>query len=166
MTSIINFLNKLLNPICNVFVRAGGMVIAAMMFLTFFDVGLRYFLSKPIIGSVEAVKLLMALMVAFSISYTALKKGHIRVDLVLTYVPKRVTRILDIFCYGASTILYVLICWQTFLKGSGMYYSKETPMVIPIPIYPFVFFLVLGCILLVLVFLKDTLAAIRGEEMK
>lgn len=166
MTRTISFLNKILNPVCNAFSQIGGVIVIIMMFFIFCAVLSRYLFSKPVTGDVEYTQFLMVLVASLAISYTALNKGHIRVDLILTYVPKRVTRILDIFCYSASIIFYILICWQNFVGGFGLYANQRTPLVLPIPIYPFAFFLAVGCILLVLVFLRDVLESIRGEAKK
>jgi len=99
--------DKIINPVFSIFGKIGGIVVTVMMFLTFLDVSLRYFLNKPIHGSLELTEFMMALLVSCSLSYTASKKGHIRVDLVLHYASKRVSRIIDVFTYAISAAFYI-----------------------------------------------------------
>lgn len=162
MTKTINFIDKIVNPTCEIFVRIGGLVVAVMMFLTFIDVLLRYVFNSPLTGSIELTEFMMVILFSFSVSYTALKKGHIRVDFLFGYFSQKVNRVLDMFSYAIATILCILLCWQVFINGQAMYASKQTSPLLFIPIYPFIFLMVIGCALLVLVFIRDTLVSIRG----
>lgn len=165
LSKIVSFLSRIVDPASRAFVAVSGTVVAVMMFLTFFDVLLRYIFNRPITGSLELTEFMMAMLVTFGLAYCALRKGHIRVDLVLMYVSRRTQRALDVLAYLVSMVFYILITWQVFLNGKSLLASKLTSSVLFIPVYPFVFLLVLGAALLVLVFLRDTMESI-SEVMK
>ncbi len=158
---LVAFLSKVVNPLSGVFGAAiAGTVLASMMFLTFFDVAGRFLLNKPIDGSLEVTEYLMGLLVGFGIGYCALKKGHIRVDLIMQYTSPKANQWFDVFAYGISCIFYIFITWQTWIYGFGKIESKMTSAVLLIPVYPFVFAIAVGAAFLVLVFLRDFLQSI------
>jgi TRAP-type transport system small permease protein len=162
---VVAFLSKIVNPLSGVFgVTVASIVLSAMMFLTFFDVAGRFLINKPIDGSLEVTEYLMGVLVGFGIGYCAIKKGHIRVDLILQYTSRKANQWFDVFTYGASCIFYIFICWQTWVYGFGKVASKMTSAVLLIPVYPFVFIIAIGAAFLVLVFLRDFLQSI--EEVR
>lgn len=134
-------------------VAATGLIV--MMVLTGVDVMMRYFLNRPITGSMELTEFLMSLTIGFGLAYCAFKKGHIRVDLVLIYVPDKVQKILDIIAYVVSFGFYCLIVWQTFENGLSTMQSKITSASLLIPVFPFIFLLTIAMAILTLVFLKN-----------
>lgn len=165
MTKVVHFLTIVISPVARVGVSISSVVIACMMFLTGADVFLRYVLNKPITGSLELTEFMMSITVGFGLAYCALRKGHIRVDLLLIYLPKNTVKVLDAVAYFASFCFYCLIVWQVFLNGRSLMESKLTSSVLFIPVSPFVFLLVIGTAFLALEFLKDTLESV-GEVIK
>jgi TRAP-type C4-dicarboxylate transport system permease small subunit len=166
MATIVNFLTKIVTPISRWGVTVSATVVAAMMFLTGADVLLRYVFNRPIMGSLELTEFMMSMTVGFGLAYCALKKGHIRVDLVLMYVPRKAQRIMDVIAYVTSFCFYCLIVWQVFLNGRSLMGSKLTSSVLFIPVYPFVYLLVIGAAILALVFLKDIFESIHEVRRK
>ncbi len=157
-----NYLSKLINPLIGIFgIAVAGVMLTSMMFLTFFDVAGRYVLNKPIFGSLEVTEFLMALLVSFGLGYTALNKGHIRVDLIMQYTTRKANLWFDVFAYGISCIFYVLIAWQAWVYALTKMTSKMTSSILLIPVYPFIFALSVGAVFLVLVFLRDLLKSIE-----
>jgi TRAP-type transport system small permease protein len=162
LTKIVGYLTKIVNPLSGIIgLTIASVMLASMMFLTFFDVAGRFILNKPIAGSLELTEYCMALLVSFGIGYTALRKGHIRVDLLLQYTSRKATLWFDIFAYGISCFFYVFIAWQTWLYAMAKVASKMTSSVLLIPIFPFAFAISVGAAFLVLVFLRDFLKSIE-----
>jgi TRAP-type C4-dicarboxylate transport system permease small subunit len=124
----------------------------------------RFLLNKPINGSLELTEFAMGLMVAFALGYCALRKGHIRVDLLLQYTSRKTTLYINIFTYAVSAIFYIFLGWQTWLNAGSVKASQLTSSVILIPVYPFAFLVSIGAFLLVLVFIRDFLQSI--EEVR
>jgi TRAP-type C4-dicarboxylate transport system permease small subunit len=148
-----------------------GVMLTAMMFLTFLDVAGRKLIEwsfvreylpflKPIDGSLELTEFMMALLVAFGFAYTAMHKGHIRVDLFMQYATPKIRLFLDIFAYGVSFIFYAILVWQSWLSAWSGISSRVSSSVLSIPIYPFIFLVVIGAAILVLVFLRDFIRSI------
>ncbi len=137
------------------------------MFLTGVDVFGRYVFNRPIMGSSDITNILMAMVVSFGFGYCALKKGHVRVDLVLGHLPFRARKVLDAVAYLASFGFYCVLIWQVTLYGRSLMESKMSPTsVLAIPIYPFIFLFVIGAIILALVFLRDTVQSIYEVTKK
>jgi TRAP-type C4-dicarboxylate transport system permease small subunit len=101
-------------------------------------------------------------MVAFALAYCAKHKGHIRVDVIMQFVSARTNAWLDVFANGLSLIFYILIAWQTCLNALDVIQIQLTSSVLFIPVYPFIFILVIGALFLILVFLRDLLKSIEG----
>jgi TRAP-type transport system small permease protein len=166
-------LSRIVDPLCSVVGAViAGTMLAGMMFLTFADVAGSQlakwgFLSdhtdffKPIIGSQEITELMMVVLVAFALAYCALHKGHIRVDVVLTYTSVKATHWFNIFAYGISSIFYAFIVWQAWAYAWDNISTHTVSSVLLIPIYPFNFLVVIGAAITTLVFLRDFLKSIQ-----
>lgn len=175
LSRTIFYLSKVLDPLAVVGAVIACASLAAMMFLTFFDVagtqlgkvGFIHNLTdffRPIIGSQEITELMMVVLVAFALSYTALRKGHIRVDLVMQYTSKKANHWFDVFTYGFSCIMYILIAWQAWVYAFDNLDTGVVSTILSVPIPPFNFLLVIGAGLAALVFLRDFLKSI--EEVR
>jgi TRAP-type transport system small permease protein len=121
-----------------ILVAIGAVALAVMMFLTAFDVVMRYVFNQPVKGALEVVEYLMAILVSFSIAYCAEQKGHVTVDLIMAGFPKRVQAFFNFLTNLLALGLTVLICWQCILYIISMHSSRLTSAVLLIPAYPFV----------------------------
>lgn len=156
------FLTKLNRPLV-VFVKYAALwILAMMMFLTFTDVLLRYIFNSPVPGSAELIEFMMGIVVTFSVAYTAHKKSHISVDLVLVYLKERTRKLIGCVTSFLTLILFVLICWQTFVLITEDYHSKIISAVLYIPVYPFITAVAVGFLTLCLVLLTEFLSLL-GE---
>jgi TRAP-type C4-dicarboxylate transport system permease small subunit len=164
-------LSKVVDSLSRFGAALAGTMMAAMMFLTFFDVAGRQIggwsfvarhtsFFKSIIGSYEITGFMMLLLISFGLAYCALFKGHIRVDLVLQYTPKKVSLWFDAFASGIACIFYAFLVWQSWLTAWDYLADKSSSSVLIVPLYPFVFLLVIGASFLVLAFFRDFLQSI------
>jgi TRAP-type C4-dicarboxylate transport system permease small subunit len=144
-------------------IAAGAVV--AMMCLTCADVILRIF-RLPIPGTYEIVGLLGSVVIAFSIGYTSVEKGHIAVEFLVQKFPVRVQTYIDTLNDLISMFLFGLITWQSIVYASDLQQSGEVSLTIQMPIYPFVYGIALGCGLLCLVLLLDFVKSLKriGEK--
>jgi TRAP-type C4-dicarboxylate transport system permease small subunit len=157
---IVTYLSKVIDPVVRYASVISFIAVAFMMFITFVNVLGRAMFDFPIKGYFETVEFSMALMTIFGIGYCALFKGHVRVDVVSSFVSKRANSVMDIFAYGIAFIFYALITWQGFLNGISNLQDGLTSGVLRIPIYPINFTLVVGAAFLTLIFFRDFLKAI------
>lgn len=165
-------MSKIVDPLCKVGGAIGGFALAYMMFLTVIDVLGRAIGSSdaihkvmsfigPVPGSLEMTELMLGILISFGLGYTALKKGHIRVDLLLQYTSQKQTRWFDVVTYLLSFILYCGITWQAWNNGFSLYANHLSTANLHIPIFPFPFILVLGAAIVALVLLRDLLKAVE-----
>jgi TRAP-type C4-dicarboxylate transport system permease small subunit len=137
----------------------GAGVLALMMFLTVADVCLRMF-DKPILGTYEMTEYMMAMLVAFTIAYCAINRGHVNVDLVTTRIPERPRAILSIFTNLICVIFFSLITWKSFGQAVILLGSGSVSPALLIPVFPFVYIISIGFGLLSLVFILQLFESI------
>ena len=150
-------LNKVIRPVSKWFHSIGVGILAVMMFLTAADVALRYVLNKPLLGAFDLTEYMMAIIVSCGLAYCAIKKGHVKVDLVVSRFPQRVQAIIDTITGLLGLILFSLISWQCFVYMKLQLASGVTSSVLLIPVFPFVGVVGLGSALLTIVLLSDFL---------
>jgi len=126
-------------------------LLLAMLFLTVTDVFLRYFLNRPIVGSVELTEMLMAGVVFFSFAYCTMTDGNVKVELFVNHLPQRAQWAFDIFTYLLSLGLFILITWQSFIEMRRVFQIQMESELLHIPYYPSYIVLIVGSIGLCLV---------------
>lgn len=94
----------ILRVISTVITSIAAIALLALMALTFADVVGREFLNKPLTFSVELTKLAMGLIVCLAFGTTTMAGRHISVDLVQSFVGKRVFGVL----LRASSLLLMI----------------------------------------------------------
>jgi len=149
------FLTIIASPTARVLNSVASGVLAGMMVLTGIDVTLRYILNRPITGSYEITQFMMPIVIAFGLAYCALAKGHVRVDLVTSRLPKRPQAVMNSFACLVFLGLFILITWQSLLRAKGMIHTGLTSEVLLIPVFPFVLAVSAGSAVLCLVVLRD-----------
>ncbi len=144
-------------------IAAGAIV--AMMLLTSTDVILRLF-RHPIPGTYEIVGLLGAVVIAFSLAYTSIEKGHIAVEFLVQKFPRNVQLFITAINDLLSTFLFGLIAWQSILYASDLKQSGEVSLTLQAPIYPFIYGIAAGCGLLCFVLILEFLKSLKriGEK--
>jgi TRAP-type C4-dicarboxylate transport system permease small subunit len=130
-------------------------VLAAMMFLTFADVCLRYLFNSPILGAPEMIELMMAIVIPFSIAYTAQKRMHISVDFMVERFPASVRGLLDCLISLLVLGLFLSVTWQSFLYVVDEYEANLTTATLYIPVFPFIVMVSVGFLSLTLILLED-----------
>ena len=139
-------------------------MLALMMFLTFADVFLRYVFNRPIPGAAELIEFMMGIVVTFSVAYTAHQKAHIGVDLFIERFSDRTRMLIGCITSFLTLVVFILMCWQTFLLILEEYHSKIVSAVLYIPVYPFVATVTVGLLVLCIVLLAEFLGLL-GEVL-
>ncbi len=97
------------------------------------------------------VSLIAVLVAAFPIASTELAGGHVRLDLGLVFLPKSLQKFCRFLANVLSLGLVVLLIYASVRFGIKMLVTHEATMTLAIPLFPFVFAFVLGCLPLLLV---------------
>lgn len=126
-----------------------------MMCLTTLDVFLRFLFNSPIAGTVELTELMLVVVALFGMAYVGIKKGHVRVELIISRLSPRVQAFINAIISIVSSILFFLITWQSAVHAKAIAVRNLTTTVLYIPIPPFVLVVAFGSALFALVFLID-----------
>lgn len=148
--------------LARLFGRISMVSLAMMMVLATVNVLLRSVLNNPILGTYEMVGLLASLTVFFSLANTEVQKGHITVTMVLTALPRRVRMIMEIVVSLFSAGVCFLIILEGVIYGSECWKAGEVTSTMEIPLFPFVYGLAAGFLLLFLVFLLNIDAVVKS----
>ncbi|MBA7671135.1 hypothetical protein ES703_79286 [subsurface metagenome] len=155
LSKVAGLLDTVINPVSRLFHIVGVGVLVAMMLLTTGDVLLRYVFNRPIIGSYDLTQYMMTIVVAFTLAYCAVKKGHVKVELVVERFPPRVQVIIDSVTSLLSLGFLSLITWQSFLYAKELFNSKIVSSVLRIPNFPFAYLVSFGVACFTLALLVD-----------
>ena len=136
-----------------------------MALVVFGNVVGRYFLNKPLLGTVELAELMMVVIAFFSIPYTEKVWGHVRVDVVISRLSRRTQAILASIAFFISTGTFAVISYKAIVNA--IYYAHhllEATSVLFIPIAPFMSVMALGCLVLTLKLLAHLFHPLPPEE--
>lgn len=138
----------------------GSLTLILLMLLTAADVGMRYFLNRPVSGAYELSMFMMAVIVAAGIGYCASKDDHVKVDILVGTLPARARAAVDSVTWFLSTVFLALIAWQSALYSKTVYEDGTTSPDLLIPTYPFMGVVAVGTAVLCIVFLAQFLDAL------
>ena len=138
-----------------VLARIGCLALFLMMGLTVVDVFMRHAFNAPILGSFEITRYLIVILIFAFIGHTQSQKAHVNVDIFVNAFPKKVQGFIDLFNYTVTLILMILVTWKGFEKAVESMADGDSPMNLPVPEYPFVFFLAFGCGIMCIELVRD-----------
>jgi TRAP-type transport system small permease protein len=133
--------------------------VVALMLLTAADVLGRYLFNHPVPGAFELTEYLGVIFVASSIACAAVRKAHVDVDILMIHLPVRVQLIAAVFGGIISFAMFAIVSWRSFVYSVAQYDANYYSPFLHVPTYPFIFIIGIGCALLSLVILTETVAA-------
>lgn len=133
----------------------GAFFIAAMMILTTVDVFLRYVFNKPIGGVAELCAIMLVMVVAAALGWTALERGHVKVDLLMEHLPKKVQYVVDALMYLlALGIFGLMTVWTT----GELFTPQDSSSILRVSLTPFMWIfwvgLVVFCICIIVMIIE------------
>ncbi len=157
--TVMVFLEKVSNLLNRILLGVAGFFVAAMILLTCANIFLRL-VWRPVGGTFELMGYFGAVVTAFALGYTQMKRGHVAVDILVQRFSKRTQRILtgvnDTFCM----VFFAIVAWQIAKYGVTLCKTGEVTETLRIIYYPFAFAVALGCAVLALVFLTGLLKSV------
>lgn len=156
--SKINFLSRLMGiiAIC---------VLVLMMLFTVLNVVMRAFFNSPIPGDVELIEVGMVCVGFLGLAWCALRGMHISVDLVVSFLPKRIQAVFDSFGYLIGLGISILLAWRGFLEGIGNRDLNSLSATLGFPMYPFYWVVALGygvlCLAILVLLVRSLSEAIK-----
>jgi len=149
LTKIADMLNRILTFMA-------GLILIVMVLLTCANIVFRLFW-VPISGTYELMGFSGAMLTAFALAYTQVKKGHIAVDVLVNVFQPKTRWVLAAVNNGMCFVFFILAAWQLTIKANTLRTTGEVTETLRIIYYPFTYMVALGCGVLALVLLTDFL---------
>jgi len=147
--------------------QIGQVALAAVMFLIVANVLMRI-PWKPVPGTVELTEILGAVLLTMGVAYCQIVKGHIFVSVLVERFSPRVQGIIDAFTAIIALFFSSALAWETVVFAGRMMKRGYATAHLLIPIYPFIYLVGFGFVMLAIVllrdFLKAVILAVKGSE--
>ena len=151
---MIRILDKISLYLNRVFVCIGGLFLVGMIMLTCANIGFRL-VWVPISGTFELMGYSGAIVTAFALGYTQMKRGHISVDVLTGTFSPKVKTVLRTINTAVCLVFFIIATWQITNLATILWKTGEITETLRIVYYPFSYGVALGCAVLSLVFLID-----------
>ena len=143
----------------------GGVLLFAMVALTFAHVVLRYAFSDPIKGFVDLGQVLLVFLVAFTVAYSGRTGGQIAVELIDGLVGGTVLRRVEVAVRLAGAAMILILAARLVGDGPKAQENGEATTTLGISFEPFFYALGLGVALYGAVLLLEAAALIAGRDV-
>lgn len=138
----------------------GMFLLIPMMLLISTEVTTRFFWDRPIPGTLELSSYLLSIFVLLGIAYTQQAKGHVRVTMLTTRLPRRLRLVLEMFTTILSLLIIAVLAWQGWVVGME---ERAVSDMLRIPQLPFRLLVSVAGLLLALELFIDLIDA--GMEL-
>jgi TRAP-type C4-dicarboxylate transport system permease small subunit len=127
-----------------------------IMLLTVADVVMRYFFNAPIPGTTELTIYCVIVAGFLGLSWCAVQKAHLKVDILINYFPVRVRKIINIVMLVLAMTVVPLVAWQSFAQSEIIRMEHVLSDFLKIPAFPFyiiigISFTLLGLVVITLI---------------
>jgi TRAP-type C4-dicarboxylate transport system permease small subunit len=158
------FLDKLSHFLNRFLIWIAGCFLGIMILLTCANVFLRL-VWVPLRGTFELMGYFGAVVTAFALGYTQIRRGHIAVDILVLRFSKKIRRRLNGINNLICMTFFAIVAWRVTGHAWTLCQTGEVTETLHIIYYPFTFAVALGCATLSLVFLTGLLKSfLQGEE--
>ena len=145
------------------FIWGAGICLAAMILMTCANIFLRL-VWIPIRGTYELMGFFGAIVTAFSLGYTQMKKAHTRVDILVDSFSNKTQVILNAVNQFICTIFFVVAGWFIAKYAATLWRTGEVTETLRIVYYPFTYGVAGGCFLIALVMFVEILKLFYGTR--
>ena len=153
-------IGKILNAVVRWLRWAAGVLLVAMMGLSCLDV-LGNAFGHPILGTIELVGLMAALLLAFSLPAAHVHKAHIGIDLLRSKMPPRMRRINDMMVHAITAVFFGLVSWQCLLYAQELRKTGEVSTTLQLPLDCILVAMALSCLILSLTMVREVFTSGR-----
>ena len=141
---------------------AGGLVLFGLMLLVIYEINMRYFCGRPFRGGYELTELAMSVIVACGLPYTAIKGGHVSVDIFGRWLDSPGLRWLSALVHLTGAVVLAYVAWRSYLHAMGSLRWGDLTNMMRIPKYPFQLGVAVSAGLFALVLALETLRSLAG----
>ena len=164
-----NRLSRLLEPVALVILLVGGLGLVVSTFLGTADVVGTQMFGLPVPGATEITESTMVLIVFGALTYTQIRRSHIRVELIYMRAGARGQAAMDVFASLMALLFFSLLLWQAMNEALfSIQIDEATFGLVRMPLWPARIVLAAGTALLILQLLLDLVVdldrLIKGGE--
>jgi TRAP-type C4-dicarboxylate transport system permease small subunit len=141
----------------------GGAMLLGLMVLTVMDVTLRYCFNAPLYGARDVAKLMLLVMVALSVAYSARTGGQVVIAFFSRRMGPRLATASEAGARLAAIVMLAILARQLWVSGKTAAMFGETSLALQIPYGPFYWVLALGMLLYALVLVLELLLIAQGR---
>lgn len=156
---------RFIDNLCIVLAFASGLILLAIIGLTFCDVILRYLFSAPIFGARDVLEMGMVVVISLSFPFSWRIGGHIVVDLLPDYDNRALTILRDLVVRLVGIFLFVVLAWQSWIRADDAVLFNEATNMIEIPFSPFFIVLAVGSAFQVIVLSVECVRLLAGASL-
>jgi TRAP-type C4-dicarboxylate transport system permease small subunit len=142
----------------------GAIALVVTMVLVVIMVILR-FSGRALPGTFDLTQLMVVIPAAFALSYAALQKRHVVINIFVSRFPQRVRAVVEVFTCLVSLATWGIMGWATYQFALKMG-LREITEVLRIPYLPFRLLLAVALVLLSVVYLLDLFKALKQALKK
>lgn len=138
---------RFIGPLSNVFMAVGGLALALMLVQINLDVIGKYLFSHPVPATLEMVTYYYMVAIVF-LPIAAIERvnGHIKVDLLVQYLPKRIATVTAAVIMWVAAAYFAALAYRTWFDAIEKFAIGEHIMgAVMISTWPARFMLPLGC---------------------
>ena len=142
--------------------RFAGFTVIVMMGLTIADIITRFVLLKPISGTYEIMRLMLAIVVFFPFAYVQMLRSQIVVTVIASRLPDRIQEILNLIWMLMAMFGFTILSWQGVVGTLEAIETHDVTIgLIPVPTAPSRAVIAFGCFVLLLRLLRQSFESIR-----
>jgi TRAP-type C4-dicarboxylate transport system permease small subunit len=156
LEKISGLLNKLLTLL-------GGIFLVGMIVLTCANI-LSRLVWVPITGTFEMMGFFGAIVTAFALGYTQVKKGHIAVDVLVNRFSDKTKKVLSLINNTICGLFFLIAAWQIAVKATTLMKTGEVTETLQVIYYPFTYAVAFGCLVLSLTQITEIIRVCMPEE--
>lgn len=160
-----DFFDRFVRALTGWTAQIGQIFLAASMLIIVANI-LSRLVWKPVPGTVELVEIFGAIMLAMGIAHCALLNGHIQVDVLVERFSPRVQSAIDILTNSVACVFSSYLAWETIAFGTRMMHRGYVTAHLLLPIFPSIYLVALGFIMLSLVLLRNVIHSVIVIALK
>lgn len=141
----------------------GGFFLVGMIFLTCANILCRL-VWVPIKGAFELMGLFGAIVTAFALGYTQMKRGHIAVNILVDTFPEKTKKIVTVINHAVCCLFFGIAAWQISIKAKTLMNTGEVTETLRIIYYPFTYGVAFGCVALSLILFADLIKSFIPDK--
>jgi len=149
-----------------IFSKAGQVILMVMVLLTILDVLLRRIFNHPLSSSLELSQVMLVIVVFSSVAYCGIKRSHVRIDALTARFSPKTQGILNCMTGLFGVLLFGAMGWGSIVLAMDKMANHSVTGILPIPVYPFVFLVSFGSILLALILFVQFIDSLLSMEDK